>query len=501
MTIVSENYYSFIQNVDYTKLTEVLKQGWDFVARACPEGDWTNYNASEKIRETIDTYFLSLSEYLQKNTKALKYSFKEDVPKQGTAKPTKRKTTQPSKPNAPAKEPKTKKPKEKYPDAALVERIPDEIKFIRRFLAFHDKSVESVKVLRLINALQKAIVERRIGKTSPYADEIRYIQDKLVSAYNSMGASATLSINDEKREVLKAIIHKEVLYPSVILMKRYLSLNGKQNIREKVEKLIRQADVFVSNDMLTEKDKYAKVIVKMYKNLNDYLTNKGQQPILIERAELNGLEGLIKETAGDGLNGVDIWDMGKIPAFRPKLPTVMNSMEFAKLKFSNLGFKGKWKAFIGDPSAGFSAMVFGKPKFGKSFLCIEFAGYLAGNHGKVLYVAKEEGLDKTLQIKLHSKEVKHPNLDVASELPDNLSRYDFVFLDSVNKLGISPEGLEKLEKTYPGKSFIYIFQTRKDGNFRGANTFQHDVDIVIEVPEKGKAIQYGRFGSGEMEIF
>jgi hypothetical protein len=38
---------------------------------------------------------------------------------------------------------------------------------------------------------------------------------------------------------------------------------------------------------------------------------------------------------------------------------------------------GKWKELIGDPSVGFTAMVFGKPKMGKSYLCIEFAGYLA----------------------------------------------------------------------------------------------------------------------------
>jgi hypothetical protein len=31
---------------------------------------------------------------------------------------------------------------------------------------------------------------------------------------------------------------------------------------------------------------------------------------------------------------------------------------------------------------------------------------------------------------------------------------------------------------------------------RWANQFQHDVDVVIEVPEKGKAVQFGRFNQG-----
>lgn len=187
------------------------------------------------------------------------------------------------------------------------------------------------------------------------------------------------------------------------------------------------------------------------------------------------------------------------PASKGKL---MNSTDFVKLSFQRIGFTGKWLDLMGDPAPGFTAMVFGKPKFGKSFLCIEWAGYLARNHGKVLYAAKEEGLDATLQDKLKGKEVQHPNLTVSDYIPADLSAYDFIFLDSVNKFGLSPEDLEKLKKANPGKSFIYIFQSTKEGKFRGTNEYQHDVDVVIEVPEKGKAVQFGRFNQGgQMDIF
>lgn len=82
---------------------------------------------------------------------------------------------------------------------------------------------------------------------------------------------------------------------------------------------------------------------------------------------------------------------------------VMSSTDFTNLQFNTIGFKDKWLDFIGDPAPGFTAMVFGMPKMGKSYLCVDFAGYLARNHGKVLYVAKEEKLDKTLQDKLKEK--------------------------------------------------------------------------------------------------
>jgi len=75
-------------------------------------------------------------------------------------------------------------------------------------------------------------------------------------------------------------------------------------------------------------------------------------------------------------------------------------------------------------------------------------------------------------------------------------------LDSVNKLGLNPKELEKLKVDNPGVSFIYIFQATKEGKFRGTNEFQHDVDVIIEVPKKGIAIQNGRFNQGgEMRIF
>lgn len=195
---------------------------------------------------------------------------------------------------------------------------------------------------------------------------------------------------------------------------------------------------------------------------------------------------------GFGLDGIENKDN----------PRIMSSVDFVKLEFKGLGFSEKWKEFIGDPSKGFTAMVFGKPKFGKSYLCIEFAGYLARNHGKVLYVAREEELDATLKIKLTEKSVAHPNLFVSDHLPADLTGYDFIFLDSVSKLALTPYQLEALEKKYPSTSFIYIFQVRKDGVFKGRNEYQHDVDIVIEVPEKGIAIQNGRFNQGgEMKIF
>lgn len=165
-------------------------------------------------------------------------------------------------------------------------------------------------------------------------------------------------------------------------------------------------------------------------------------------------------------------------------------------------FKGKWLTFIGDPSKGFTMMIFGKPKFGKSILASEFAGYLARNHGKVLYIAIEEGFEDTLKERLDDPEVAHQNLDVADYMPDSLSGYDFIFIDSVNRATLNAKDLDELEHKNPGKCFVYVFQTTKDGDFKGAMEFKHNVDVIVEVPERGTATQYGRYNQGgEMSIF
>jgi len=181
---------------------------------------------------------------------------------------------------------------------------------------------------------------------------------------------------------------------------------------------------------------------------------------------------------------------------------IISSSQFANLEFATIGLKDKWKEFIGDPAPGFTAMVFGMPKMGKSYLCVDFASYLAKNHGKVLYVSKEEFMSPTLALKIKDKDAANENLDIAGAIPLDLSAYKFVFLDSVTSLKLTPDDLKKLEEKFPNISFVYVFQVTKAGSARGTNEYMHNVDVVIEIPEKGKAIQFGRFNQGgKMDIF
>jgi hypothetical protein len=471
-----ENYLSKIQGVEITAMPMPLQKGHEFLMKATANAtDWNTYHNSTAIRKTIQLYFERLSDYLSSATK------KE------SKKPSKQ-NDQPASPKSVTQKPSKSKASKVVPDVQLVERMPDELRFIKRYVNLDGKTKTKEDILRFINSLQKAIVEKRIRKTSPYSEQIKYVQVRLIEVYNAMKGKIKLELKPETADALRKLTGGEKVMASIGFIKRYISMNEKPGMKEKASQLLDQINKAYEKGKITDSDPYIVEIHELKKNLKSFITDKTIKTLEIEQATLNGLEGILG-CACQSLNGVS-------------KPRIMNSVDFANMEFDTLGFTGKWLELIGDPSSNFTAMVYGKPKMGKSYLCVDFAGYLARNHGRVLYVAKEEGLDMTLQKKLAEKAVAHPNLDVSSFLPINLSKYDFIFLDSVNRLGLLPEDLNRLKSQNPTKSFVFIFQSTKDGNFRGANSFQHDVDVVIEVPQRGKAVQMGRFNQGgEVSIF
>ena len=178
---------------------------------------------------------------------------------------------------------------------------------------------------------------------------------------------------------------------------------------------------------------------------------------------------------------------------------IMSSADLIDYTYDKYPFTGKWAKFMGEPSIGFHAMVFGIPKSGKSILCTQMAKYLSDNFGNVLYVAAEEGFSMTLQNKLREFGMASENLHYANfreyeQIKTALQNNDFnfVFLDSVNFMKITPEQMRELKQENPQTAFITIQQATKDGKFRGSQEYAHDADVIINVAN-GVATQQGRF--------
>lgn len=184
---------------------------------------------------------------------------------------------------------------------------------------------------------------------------------------------------------------------------------------------------------------------------------------------------------------------------------VLSSIELAGMEFETLPLTGDYKRLIGIPSRNFSAMVYGMPGSGKTSFCIMFAKYLAEMLTmKVLFATIEEGINHTIQEKVLRLNAVHPNLSIASYMPEDLSMYDVVFIDSVNTFRYLPEDVKALRNLYPNTIFISIFQVTKEGKYKGSQEYEHDVDVVIRA-ENGTVSTVGcknRFGAGgEINVF
>ena len=480
--ISKSNYFKEVNNIDYKSLPVALKEAFDTIKFGSKE--YKTWEYLEDDKEFLAVYFRKLNKHLEME-KATKPKTTHKTTTKKTSKATNNTT------------PKKATPKSKAATNAKVdwvERVPEEIRFIKRYTLLNDKVKTKHQILLFINAMQKAITEKRIRKTSAHAKEITQIQGQLVKLYNEMSDETKVEIGAGTLARYKSIAESEKVMPSITYIKRFISLHGKTGVKDKAKRLLAQMLNAVKAKKLRENDPYKVRLESVYRALRDYIEGKTKSPT-ITQAELNGLMGMVekdalfskkKSVAGSPLKGV---------------PGVISSVQLTNMQFETIGLTGKFRNLIGDPSVGFSCMVYGKPKSGKSTLCIDFANHLAQHHGKVLYAAIEEGYGYTMKEKLERLGAVHPSLFVSENLPEKLSAFQFVFVDSVSKGKVDNEKINELIQAHPKTAFIFIFHSTKEGDFRGGQENAHDLDCIIEVKD-GVASGKGRFGiGGEVGVF
>jgi predicted ATP-dependent serine protease len=166
----------------------------------------------------------------------------------------------------------------------------------------------------------------------------------------------------------------------------------------------------------------------------------------------------------------------------------MSSKAFREMTYPAITFQSKWGNFFGEPSTTFHLVVHGKPGEGKSTFCIQFAYYLAKHHGNTIYISGEEGFSKTLQLKVNMMNAEHPRLfftdlkscdEIKAEIKND--KFHFIFMDSLDTLGINAEKMRELKKLYPASAFITISQSTKAGGMRGSQEIIHDADIEVYI--------------------
>jgi len=365
----------------------------------------------------------------------------------------------------------------------LTRKLSPEVDFIRKYVNLHNKHKSFGSIKNLMKGLNDAIAQQLIRKTSPYAKEIQYIQKDIFANLEEAARKGkefiTYSVPQAVLGEYIQLAGGEKVFASIGLMRSYMNLQGTRPERAKVENLLKRMERAELGD-----DPFADELKKMAKNLRRYLDRPGDQPIDIEKSELSGLAGLA------GLLAVK------------KKSERMSAHELEGHNYVKEGFTGKWKQLLGNPAKGFKLMIYGPPGQGKSTLALMLARELAQHHGDVLYLSAEEHGSATLQEKVKRVGGAVEGWHFDSRIPADLHKFDYLFIDSVNRLGFSLEEFRQIADECHNLAVVYIMQVTKTGVFKGKADWEHEADIVVTMANGVAAAQKNRYKElTEIEIF
>jgi|GEM_PF-5814419 len=491
--ITQANYYQQSPGFKWDEMPEALRETREFLDMITDNGqDWSSVDADTDVQKMVAVYFDKLNEYLQKQQPAVKEkktarekSIKQPSEKTVEPEPVKSEDVpyEPS-PTEHKKTSRQRKPKTATAiveelDKILVETLPEEIRIFKRMVNMNGKIVERKAVLNLLNYLQKAILERRIRKDSVYAVDIMSIQKDLINRLPKIKDRAEIRLTVKMEEYFRGEIDKYETYKGVALLKRYVSMHGKPVSKEKADRLLKDMQYAVAKGKIMGTDRYYFPIQAAMQRL-EKLSNEGM--LKIEPYELNGIGALVfcEDTdAPAELDGCGCPQPAVQPMPEPdgifKMSDVMNR-EYEKVELD-----GKWKEFLGRPVVGFSMAITGPAGDGKSTFAVAFANYLHRKFGGVLYVSYEMDGAELQEIGRRIGETLE--MYGTKKLPEDLSPFRFIFIDSVSESGIDWQQWKQIMENNPGKAFIFLAKARKDGTYKGSADIVSDTKLHIIVED------------------
>lgn len=398
-----------------------------------------------------------------------------------------------------------------YDHSKPFERMDDEIKFIKRYLLLHGKVKTKVHIINFINALQRAILEKRIRKTSKYAKEIMQIQKQLLTAHGVMGNEQTFELGASTIKHFSEIVGSVRIRLSTQYLKRFVGIQGKNITKEKAKRLLNLILDAIENNKISKSDPYYESTMKIGNALNKFIElAKPNETLEIHQQALNGLNGLNgalgcncdcnkpKSHKHKSLNGIE--------ASETEAPQVMSVDEAKGQKYNSVPLGDKWKQLLGEICLPTHLFVYGSGGSGKTSFALLFTQHLASLGYKILYVAGEQ-FDTPPFTKLLNQLniVAGDNYKIVGKLDTlNPSEFDFVALDTKDSLDIDTLEFLRLKEENKNQSFIVVSHGIKGGDFKGKEQWRNIVDIMVH-GEYG-VIRTGHDknrwgGSGEMLIY
>ncbi|WP_291727520.1 hypothetical protein [Bernardetia sp.] len=384
------------------------------------------------------------------------------------------------------------------------------ITFIRSFLRMIGKSKEVKSLENLLKKINKAADAEEIRAASTHATAIKYVANSLVDAINSDYKKITFSLNKEGSDILEPYMTAKMALPNRLLRQFYNAQNKKFSVsHDKLLSRLKKLD--------TKNEPYSDEIEKAIKTLE--AAKRNSSTIKATQAQLRGLSGLGKARPRsrtkkrknlDGFEVKDILVNATVGAVAGAGGTIarqaLSGFDIVKNDYPKIILPEKYNGTglqnMGRSTKGF---IYGLPKMGKSTLLIDFANDLA-EHGKVLYASPEEMIDnKTLADTLNDRIMRvgrHHNVHYTKDFEGlNLDDYDFIIIDSINKMRWKLDDFVRFIEENKNKGLWFVSQVTKGGVFRGSQELTHEVDVIVNVTDKGIAEVDGRFGTGTYNFY
>ncbi len=372
---------------------------------------------------------------------------------------------------------------------------------------------EAITEKQRVDAFGKRVIEDLEDCTSEIA-ELNHTIEKFSNSIKSKSKTRIRNCVDTQDLFGDEILNREMDHAIQIqTLRQELNecLNRKTELNKELDQANREMNS-VMNKLKTipqfEKPKPEEKKI----NFVDIFRGLESKKITEKKQEIKPVEKIITEPIEINLNTpVVVNALEEENAFVEELntnnPKILSSRQIRGMDFKSFPLTGKWKEFLGEPQYSFHLGIHGKPGWGKSTFCVQFADYLAKTFGKVIYISGEEGLSKTVQDKLVNNCIDNPYLffadirsfdEIKNEIPNE---YHFIFIDSLDTLKIDAPKLRELKELYPQTSFITISQSTKDGKMRGSQQIMHDNDITVAVIRPGIAVtEKNRFGKTGLEF-
>ena len=423
---------------------------------------------------------------------------------------------------------KTKKPAKLKPGKHGHPMIPDDIKLLRRVRHLINKTKTKRDFLLVLNAIERADVQRQVTKTSKFAKELNYSLDwlsKIINHLESTGEPDKFAMKDKEIEnaIMDAATGNEVL-EAVRILKQFIAIQGRPDSKQSAQKLLARIEKYETNDNNAEH--YSKHLTEIKSTLKKYL-NSQSKTMAISSYTLSGIadkcgctlhdlgyintdntDFLIKPPIKSALSpSAAMHGFGEITLTDQPADLIYNMNEprelidpnnggipLDKVKTTNNGFRlsGDLGKFIGPIALNKYAIVIkGDSGAGKSRFALQLANSMAAIIGKEAYFSlemspsnpeiKREYFDKYIA-PVHRPKILTFDEGSLNKVKDLATKgVRAIFVDSWQKLYEKSSEFGLLRNQFPGTAFIIIFQETTSGKARGGSESIYDSDLVIHV--------------------